>query len=231
MEVAQIRLKLYTLKDIPVEQVQEKLTLFIDTGFAVNEELLQMHEENGFKPYCFDFLYKIEPDKIYKKDRIYTLTIRTLDRKLAEHFSEVCVNHYTQEFKGLVAEIRIIPHKRIESLYSLTPVILKDEKKGYWRKHMSLEGFEKRLKVNLIKKWNYFTGEKIDEDFQLYTLLEFLNDKPISVNYKKIKLLGDKIRLQIADNEVAQKLSYMALGTGLLENNSRGSGFVNYRWL
>lgn len=230
MEVVQIRLKLYTLKDIPVEQVQEKLTLFIDTGFAVNEELLQMHEENCFKPYCFDFLYKIEPDKIYKKDRIYTLTIRTLERKLAEYFSEVCVNHYTQEFKGLVAEIRIIPHKRIESLYTLTPVILKDQK-GYWRKHMSLEGFEKRLKVNLIKKWNYFTGEKIDEDFQLYTLLEFLNDKPISVNYKKIKLLGDKIRLQIADNEAAQKIAYMALGTGLLENNSRGSGFVNYRWL
>ncbi len=230
MEVVQIRLKLYTLKDIPVEQVQEKLTLFIDTGFAVNEELLQMHEENCFKSYCFDFLYKIEPDKIYKKDRIYTLTIRTLDRKLAEYFSEVCVNHYTQEFKGLVAEIRIIPHKRIESLYTLTPVILKDQK-GYWRKNMSLEGFEKRLKVNLIKKWNYFTGEKIDENFQLYTLLEFLNDKPISVNYKKIKLLGDKIRLQIADNEAAQKIAYMALGTGLLENNSRGSGFVNYRWL
>ena len=96
---------------------------------------------------------------------------------------------------------------------------------------MSLKDFEDRLKVNLIKKWKCFTGEAVDEDFQLYTLLEFLNHKPIRVHYKGISLLGDKIRLEIADNEMAQNLSYMALGAGLLENNSRGSGFVNYRWL
>ena len=96
---------------------------------------------------------------------------------------------------------------------------------------MSLQAFEERLKVNLIKKWNQAQGDKLAEDFQLYTMLEFLNEAPIPMEYKNIKLLGDKIRLQIADNETAQKVAYMALGTGLLEMNSRGAGFVNYRWL
>ena len=96
---------------------------------------------------------------------------------------------------------------------------------------MSLSELEERLKVNLIKKWNHFTGEKINEDFQLYTMLEFLNEGPIVMEYKNVKLLGDKVRLQIADNDNAQKLAYMSLGTGLLEMNSRGAGFVNYRWL
>ena len=229
MQVYQIRIKLYMLTDVALNRIQTNLTAFIDKGFLENEELLQMHEENKFKNYCYDLPYPIEKDKIYKKGKIYTVTIRTIDPRLAKYFQEVCVNSYTDEVKGLTSEIRIIPKKVIDSIYTLTPVILKDDK-GYWRKHMQLAEFENQLKVNLIKKWNAFTGEKLSEDFNLYTLLEFLNETPVPMEYKSIKLLGDKIRLQIADNETAQKLAYMALGTGLLNMNSRGAGYVNYRW-
>ena len=218
------------LREIPLRQIQSKVTSFLDKGFAGDTELLQMHESNAFKNYCFDFPYQIDSDKIYHKGKIYTLTVRTIDPKLAGYFSEVCVNCYTEDMKGLSAEMRILPHKHIQTLYTLTPVILKDEK-GYWQKHMSLQDFEDRLKVNLIKKWNQAQGDKLAEDFQLYSMLEFLNEAPIPMEYKNIKLLGDKIRLQIADNETAQKVAYMALGTGLLEMNARGAGFVNYRWL
>ena len=230
MQVYQIRIKLYMLTDVALNRIQTNLTAFIDKGFLENEDLLQMHEENKFKNYCYDLPYPIEKDKIYKKGKIYTVTIRTIDPRLAKYFQEVCVNSYTDEVKGLTSEIRIIPKKVIDSIYTLTPVILKDDK-GYWRKHMQLAEFENQLKVNLIKKWNAFTGEKLSEDFNLYTLLEFLNETPVPMEYKSIKLLGDKIRLQIADNETAQKLAYMALGTGLLNMNSRGAGYVNYRWL
>lgn len=230
MQVYQIRIKLYMLTDVALNRIQTNLTAFIDKGFLENEELLQMHEENKFKNYCYDLPYPIEKDKIYKKGKIYTVTIRTIDPRLAKYFQEVCVNSYTDEVKGLTSEIRIIPKKVIDSIYTLTPVILKDDK-GYWRKHMQLAEFENQLKVNLIKKWNRFTGEKLSEDFSLYTLLEFLNETPVPMEYKSIKLLGDKIRLQITDNETAQKLAYMALGTGLLSMNSRGAGYVNYRWL
>lgn len=229
MRVYQIRLKLYFLTSIPVSKVQEKLTAFIDKSFGRVDELLQMHEENRFKRYSYDLPYPLEKDKIYKEGKIYAVTIRTVDPKLARHFQEVCIHNYTREMKGLTAEIRIIPERRIASIYTLTPVILKDDR-GYWRENMNLEAFEGRLKVNLIKKWNTLHGEKLQEDFELYTLLEFMNEGPIVMEYKNIRLLGDKIRLQIADNETAQKLAYMSLGTGLLEMNSRGAGFVNYRW-
>ncbi len=230
MQVYQIRIKLYLLEEIPVERMQTSLASFIDKGFGSSERLLRFHEENRFKNYSYDFPYPIEKDKVYKKGKIYTVTVRTIDRELAEYFSEVCVNQYTEKMKGLTAEIRILPKKVIASLYTLTPVILKDEH-GYWRKHMKPEVFEERLKINLIKKWNCIEEDRFSEDFQLYTLLEFLNDRPISMEYKNIKLLGDKLRLTIADNGTAQKLAYMALGTGLCEMNSRGAGFVNFRWL
>lgn len=230
MQVFQIRIKIYFLQDIPAGKVQAKLTALIDQGFCADEELSRMHEANRYKNYCYDLPYPIEEDGQYQKGKIYTVTIRTVDSRMAEYFHEVCVNQFTAEMKALTAEIRILPRKAIQTLYTLTPAVLKDEK-GYWRSHMGLAEYEERLKSNLIKKWNCFENKKMDEDFQLYTLLEFLNEgQPIGVEYKNIKLLGDKLRLQIAENETAQELAYMSLGTGILEMNSRGFGFVNYRW-
>ena len=131
--------------------------------------------------------------------------------------------------KGLTVENRIIPHKMISEIYSLSPVIMKSDE-GYWRSYMSLDEYEERLFSNLVKKYNSFTGEQIEEDFPLYTNITFLNRHPISCKYKRISLLGDKLSLQIADDEKSQELAYFILGVGLCELNSRGAGFCNFRW-
>ena len=117
-----------------------------------------------------------------------------------------------------------------QCLYTLTPAILKDDK-GYWRDYMNLTEFGERLKVNLIKKWNQFAHEKLEEDFELYTVIDFSNKVPIAMEYKNIKLLGDKFCIHISEHPTAQNLAHMAIGTGVCEMNSRGAGFVNYRWL
>lgn len=226
-----IRIKIYVIGDIPLEEIQGTITTFLDNGLTATPQFAQLHKDNHrYKYYCYDSFYPIENDKVYKKDRIYTLTIRTLDTELAKYFSNYVVNIYTDKLKGLTAQVGIIPKKHIEVMYTLTPTILKCDS-GYWKDEMTIEQYEERLKVNLIKKWNGFNGEKIQENFELFTGVEFLNKCPIASKYKGIKLLGDKIRMHVADNEMAQNLAYMALGTGILEMNSRGFGFVNYRWL
>lgn len=230
MQVYQIRLKVYLLKDISLNNLRTQVTYFLDSGLNQDQKLAHFHQENRYKNYCYDLLFPHENSKVYKKDKIYTLTIRTIDPELADFFLNKCVNCYTEQIKGLTAEIRIIPRKHIDILYTLTPVILKDDR-GYWRGNISSEEFESRMKVNLIKKWNAFENTKIDEDFELYNGIEFLNQGPILSEYKGIKLLGDKLRLHMADNVQAQQLAYMSLGTGLLEMNSRGFGYVNYSWL
>lgn len=230
MKVYQIRMKLYLLKDIPLSHARTQITYFLDQGLIKGEVFSEFHQQNKYKNYCYDLLYPGEKGQLYKKDQCYTLTVRTIDYKLAKHVSEVCIHEHTEYIKGLTAEVQIIPMKHINTLYTLTPAIIKDEN-GYWKEHMSLEMFENRLKSNLIKKWNQFEQTKLDEAFQFYTHIEFLNNCPVAEVYKNVKLLGDKISLQIADNDTAQQLAYMSLGTGIAEMNSRGFGFVNYRWL
>lgn len=158
------------------------------------------------------------------------MTIRTVDLELAKYFKLVYVDNHTKEIKGLVAEIKVLPKKLLETVYTLTPMIIKTEK-GYWKEAINFTEFEQRLKVNLIKKWNAYHNEKIDENFDLYTMIELKNKKPIAMEYKNIKLLGDKVQIQVADNKRAQDLWYFALGVGLGEMNARGCGFLNYRWL
>lgn len=230
MQVYQIRLKVFLLKDIPLEKLRSQVTTFIDSAFNKEEQLAKFHLENRFKNYCYDLLHPYEKSKVYRKDGIYTLTLRTIEREMADFFLNKCANHYTEQMKGLTAEIRIVPKKHIDMLYSITPVILKSDA-GYWNGKLSVSEFENRLKVNLIKKWNHYNKTKLNEDFEFYTGIEFLNQGPIISEYKGIKLLGDKLCLHMADNEQAQKLAYMSLGTGALEMNSRGFGFMNYSWL
>ena len=119
MKIYQIRLKLFLLEDIAANKIQEKITAFIDSGFKTDEKWLNFHEQNSYKNYCYDQLYPIEKDRVYKKGKIYTLTIRTADLELAKYFKLVCVDNHTKEIKGLVAEIRVLPKKNVrKSIYA-----------------------------------------------------------------------------------------------------------------
>ena len=224
MQIIQIRVKILVKENIQLSEIQSRVCGMIDYSFSKKEELLKLHNTNKYKFYCFDFPYPIEKDQIYKKGKVYTVTLRTLDSDLAEFFSNSLLHIQTYFIKTLSSEIKIIYKRPIEKIYSLTPAIIKNDS-GYWRDSMSIDDYERRLKDNDI------TGEKIDEDFELFNKIELKNRKPISVIYKNIKLLGDKVNLYISYDKRAQDLAYMALGSGIMEMNSRGCGFVNYKFL
>jgi len=212
------------------EETQEKLASFIDCALGQEETLLEMHKSKDYKSYCFDSLYPVEEDKEYKKDMIYTVTIRTIEPVLARFFTEQLVHYYNFDFKAIISECKVVQKKHIERVYSMTPCLIKDNR-GYWKRYMNVYEFEERIRVNLIKKYNFYTNSKINEDFPLFTNFELKNKKPIATSFKGVDMLGDKINSVIADNEQAQEIIYMALATGILENNSRGFGFINFRYL
>lgn len=229
MRIHELKLKVYLLNDIKMEDAQMEIGKIIDKCFFEGNDFSSAHNENRYKFYVFSSFYPLEMDKIYKKGSIYIVTIRTVEDALNNHFMKYLKNEYTHSIKALTVDHRILPQYRIERLYSLTPCILKYEE-GYWRYNFSIDEFERRLKENLIKKYNSFYDKKVNEDFQFYDFLEFKNKKPISSNYKKIKLLGDKITLNICEDKLAQEFAHFVLGTGILEMNSRGFGYVDGVW-
>ena len=230
MKVFEIKLKVFLLKDIELSMVQSTISSFIDKSLSRDDEMLKKHYKNIFKNYCFDGMYPLSKNGLYKKENVYTITVRTTDKNLAQYFIKHLINEQDDKLKGLIADIRILPKKHIDKIYSLTPTIIKTDN-GYWKGNLTVEEYEKRIKDNLIKKYNMINDVKMDEDVELYNSIEFVNKKPIGINYKNIKILGDKISLKIADDKLSQELAYMSLGTGVLEMNSRGFGFMNFRWL
>ena len=230
MKVWELALKVYLKKDIPMEECQIQISRIIDNCLIKDKELLDFHNSNEYKNYTYNSFCPIEKNKVYLSGKVYTINIRTVDERLVKYFQKFLENEVNEVLKALTLQVKIISKKHIERVYSITPVVMKLEG-GYWRTNESLEIFEKRLKENLIKKYNNFTNQKINEDFDLFTFIKFDNIKPICIKYKDIKMLGDKVTLNVSENDLAQDLAYFALGTGLLEMNARGYGFINYKWL
>ncbi|MDO5293887.1 MAG: CRISPR-associated endoribonuclease Cas6 [bacterium] len=228
LAVYQVNCKVYMMKSVPFERMQIELAYLVDSTLLKTEEYSQLHNKNCYKNYVFDGLKPIEKNRCYQEGKLYTFSIRCLDEKLAKYFEKELAIAYTETMKGLSCEMVTIKRCMIEKLYLLTPAIMKFND-GYWKKSHSFEEFQHRIFQNAVKKYNQYTGEKIAEDFKLYTNIKMLNDKPMKIRYKNISLLGDKFELYIAENETAQSIAYFLLGTGICELNSRGYGYANYR--
>lgn len=229
MDIYELETKIYLLKDIKIVEIQNYLAYFIDSVLIEDKDFAKLHGTNKFKYYCFDSLYPLGTKGVYKKDNVYIFRLRTLDYKLAQYLYENLAKKRTQELQGLICKVKILKPRLLKKIYTLTPIIIKTED-GYWKNKYNLNYFEEHLKYNLVKKYNNLYGYKINNDFQLYNYLKFKNKVPISRNYKNISLLGDAIEIEVAENDIAQKLAWMAVGCGLGEMNSRGFGSINYQF-
>lgn len=229
MQVYEVSLQIYFIGPVPYERASERIGRFIDIALKSALKNISFYADKNFKSYTFDLPYPPESEHVYKERKIYTIRIRTVKKELAEYF-ETCLPLYgAAGVQGLSGELRQIPRLCLESVYTLTPVIMKTGQ-GYWRKRLRFQEYENRLKNNLVNKYNVIHHSEISGDFPLYQYLEFKNRKPVKVPYRDIVLLGDKVSLTASENELAQELLYMALGTGLGENNASGCGFLNYRF-
>ncbi|MBI4857018.1 MAG: CRISPR-associated endoribonuclease Cas6 [Acetobacterium woodii] len=229
MKILSYEVKIYVLKDIPNTLLMQKQCELIDTCFVNDAKWSVWHKTNQFKNYSFAGCIPVEANKIYREGNVYSFTLRTFNEELGQLFMSTLQNAYTPFLKVLTIKSKILPQVQLAKIYTLTPCVLKTDN-GYWRTVMNLDTFERRLRENLIKKYNLITNTKIDEDFTFFSHIKFDNHKPIAVPYKNVNLLGDKVTLMVEPNPSAQKLAYAALGCGLLEAGSRGFGFCGYKF-
>lgn len=226
----QIELKVFLLKDIAYRDVVTKVATFIDSALLNDEKWSTYHLEQKYKGYSFNSLYPIMKNGIYKKGRVYTVQIRTVVEELKDFFMESLKDNVTEEMKGLLTHVRPMKTKKsIDKLISVTPLVIKT-KKSYWRKEMNVEQFLKKICTSITNQYKELYGGTIDENVPIFTGIKFRNRFPIVTRYKKVKLLGEKVVLEVADNEIAQKLAFLSLGVGAGHMGARGFSFMNPRW-
>lgn len=226
MHVFELEVKVFLKRTIEKRNVQEKIARFISSYMALNEKFLEVHESSDYKGYCFDSLKPIS--KIYEKEKNYDFRIRSIDNELTNYFLEGLENFSNEDFKALTIKVKKISKKHIAKLYSLSPVLVKDD--GYWKLNEDFELFERKINENAFKKYKKFIKEDLKEE-KFYTNLKFTNKVPIGTHYKTVTLLGDKVELEIKGDSISQDIAYMLIGTGLAEGNGIGFGFVGYKYI
>lgn len=229
MKVYEINIRTYLKRDLKRDEIQEKISLLITDYMGKNEKFNNLHQSRGFKPYCHSNLTPI--CSTYKKDNLYNFIIRTIDEDFLTYLLNGFDKFENNYFKNIFVKSKIINKHMIKELYTINPVIIKNHEKGYWRNCEDVDFFEQRLNKNIINKYNQFNDKNISYKDNFYSVLDIVNEYAIITEYKGVKLLGDKIRLTLNLDEQSQDLAYLAIGVGLLENNSIGNGFVAYTYL
>ena len=228
--VLEMDIKVYLSENINSNESNEYICELIDSVLAKEEKYLKMHNDIGFKKYCFNNFYPMEKDYIYKEGNIYTFKLRSIDKDLVKYIEDNMKNSYTKSIKVLNITSRVIPKKHIDKVFSITPTVMKFES-GYWRDSNSIEDIENRIIKNLKKKYKQYCGVELSDNVEVFNFIKLKNKRPIPTKYKNICLLGDKFEFKVSNNPIAQELLYLALGTGLGEMNARGFGFTNYLWI
>lgn len=225
----------YLKQDITFDKTFETLSKYISFSMAQSPLLLSWHNKEGFKNYSFGNFFPIEKEKIYGRGENYTFVIRSFDEDfiniMAKNMRENINNPYLQVID---TRKRFIKQTLITELYTLTPTIstLQSETKSlYWTMQSSgdIMQLQKQLHDNLEKKYESVTGKKIATSSNFIQLLELKNSKPQTIKIQKdgnmIRFFGNKFRIIPNEDEISQKLAFVAMACGLGEKNSFGGGF------
>ncbi|MDD5373786.1 MAG: CRISPR-associated endoribonuclease Cas6 [Sulfurimonas sp.] len=234
MKLFELTCVAYIKKDTEFGNSFEAISKYISFSL-VRGGLEESHKRDGFKYYAFSGFRPKKGEinaKVYKKGDSYEFTIRSLDEKLIDtlmHSLRENINN--GDFLVIQTTKKAIKQFFISELYSATPTIVSLENKKFWTMQESgdIMQLQKQLHDNLEKKYQSFYGEKLQSTQNFIQLLEIKNQKPQNIiihkDGKKVTFFGNKFKIVPNEDEISQKLAFVALACGLGEKNSYGGGF------
>ena len=231
MNYYELKIKIKLKKEIKMEEASYKIGVFINHSMLNTPLLKKLHEEKFYK-YVFDTFYPIERDKLYKKDKVYSFRLRSINLQLLNKMAMALYNHEYGDIKAIDADLNMIEVNQIKELYTLKPVIVTEDNGGPWiNGKNSIETLIRKLNENLEKKSNQSAGTNEYRDTGIFIdNIEITNRVPIKYKYKSVNLLGNKLRIEVKQDEISQHKALIALALGLGEKGSSlGAGFCGYK--
>jgi CRISPR-associated endoribonuclease Cas6 len=232
MKIIELKCTAYLKSDISFDKSFEILNKYIFWSMCQDENLEKLHNDyKSYKNYCFGGFYPTQKDKIYQKGKTYTFSIKTVD----DSFANKLVLQLKQNINNenlIIVDInkRTISQHFITEIYSATPVIVTMKHKRYWMKEDDIMLLQNQLQQNLLNKYKAFYDEELQPTQNFIQLLELKNNRAQTIKItnkdaKQYRLFGNKFRIIPNEDEVSQKLAFLALGVGLGEKSSFGGGF------
>lgn len=222
----------YIKKELSFESSFEKISKYV--SFCLNSSgYEELHSKSGFKHYVISGFYSKEKllDGVYKAGATLQLSIRSLDEKMIDSLAiSLRENINNPDFLIISATKRNIKQFFVTELYSATPVVIsKDSRFWTMQENGDLMQLKKQLQDNLEKKYRDFYGKQLENSGDFVQLIEIKNRVPQNIkiykNGKKITFFGNKFRIVPNEDEISQKLAFIALSCGLGEKNSFCGGF------
>lgn len=224
----------YIKNDISFTESFERLSTYITYAMMRDEKLKALHNSSGYKHYIFGGLLPIERSGRYAKGSTYRFVIRSLDEGFIDKLSITMRQNINNPYLLIVeTHKRVVKQFFICELYSATPVIVSLQGSDrFWTKEDDLMLLHRQLQENLEKKYKSFYGEELQALQSFIQLFELKNNRLQTIQTKKthsdgkpVKFYGNKFRIVPNEDEVSQKLAFVALACGLGEKSSFGGGF------
>lgn len=231
MKIYELKIILKLNKDLLLKDYISFISENINYIFYNSIILRAIHEKKGFKPYVVGSIYPVATKlKKYQKDGVYTLTLRTIAKNIADELQEASRKATNLDFDILYIKTNELKIGHIDSLYTITPAVLTitndDKKIRYWTIEDDLLLLQKRIRDNLEKKYKEFFKKSVKAPEDMINFLSIENQKPIVFDYKGGKIFANKFKIGFNSDEISQKLAKLSFGVGLLEKNSLGFGMV-----
>lgn len=231
MKIYELKIALKLNRDIFFKEYADFIAKNINYIFYNSIILRAIHEKSGFKPYVVGSIYPVAIKlKKYQKDGVYSLTMRTIEKVIADEFVEASKSATNLDFAILDIAIKELKIGYIDSVYTITPAVLTitndDRKIRYWTIEDDLLLLQRRIRDNLAGKYVEFFKRNIKAPEDMINFFSIENQKPIVFNYKGGKIFANKFKIGFNSDEVSQKLARLSFGVGILEKNPLGFGMV-----
>jgi CRISPR-associated endoribonuclease Cas6 len=225
MKYYEMKVTIFLKKDIRFTKSSEVIGKNISSVMLKSKKLMEYHKKRIYK-YVFDNFFPIEKNGVYMSNRVYVFNIRSFNENFIFNIKECMQDYESNDLKIISLDVREFIRKHINFIETITPAIVTIDSKP-WLSNNDILLLVKRLHANAEKKYKFFFQEEIGqiEDYFIEKL-KILNRKPTLYEYKDIKLLANKFRFKVNEDEKSQKLAFTILGAGLAEKNSiLGAGY------
>jgi CRISPR-associated endoribonuclease Cas6 len=222
MKYYEIDIKVALKSKLHFQKAPEAISKLIST--ALIKQGYDEHNKPIPKQYVFSNLGKAESGFFDKGNIIF----RSFKEELVKKVFDSLFLYEDNIFKVSDFSFKTEYYKPIKAIISMNPVFVKLKDGNFWtvEKSGNLTDLIEALQRNLIRKYEMIFKEKLNVSGDFIEFLEIKNKKPMTYSYKGFKFFGNKFYIVPKNDEISQKLAFVALGSGLGHLNSTvGGGF------